>query len=314
MTRGGTAVEGSVEGPAGRPICSFDELLDAVAPLPPLRVAVVGAADVSVLEGMVEAAEAGIVAPVLVGDGDEVAACAADVPGAEDFEVVHAADEPAWCDTGTGLVADGRADALVKGHVHTNAFMRPVLRRLRTTTRVSHVFLVELASYPKLLAITDAAVNIAPDLMAKAAITENAIDLVRRFGVERPKVAALSAVEVVNPAIPSTLDAACLAKMADRGQIHDAVVDGPLAFDVAVSAESARIKGVASPVAGDVDVLVVPDIDAGNILVKDLEYLAGGSLAGIVVGATAPIVLTSRADPPRSRLLSCAVAAYAAST
>ncbi len=298
--------------PLTDPICSFAELLDAVRPLAPLRVAVVGAADASVMGGVVEAVEAGVIDPVLVGDGRAVAECCEGTTGSDGFEVVHGDDEDAWCEAGVQLVLDGRVDAVVKGHVHTNAFMRPVLAKLRTRRRVSHVFLVELATYPKLLSITDAAVNIAPDLLTKAAIIENACDLARGFGIHQPKVAVLSAVELVNPAIPSTIDAACLAKMADRGQIHDAVVDGPLAFDVAVSAESAAIKGLHSPVAGEADILLVPDIDAGNILVKDLEYLAGGTIAGIVVGASAPIVLTSRADPPRSRLLSCAVAAWQA--
>jgi phosphotransacetylase len=170
------------------------------------------------------------------------------------------------------------------------------------------VFVTQLASYPKLLFITDGAVNIAPDLPMKAAILQNAVELARLLGTRAVKAAALSAIEVVNPAIASTIDAACLSKMADRGQIHGAVVDGPLAFDSAISRQSAEVKGIHSPVAGDVDVLLVPDLVSGNILAKDLEYLAGATLAGIVMGAQVPVILTSRADPPRARLVSAAIA------
>jgi phosphotransacetylase len=234
------------------------------------------------------------------------------VPQCETFRVVETRTEEETCATGVQLVLDDEVKGVVKGQVHTSTFMRPVLGRLRTERRVSHVFLIELPTYHKLLAVTDAAVNIGPDLTTKAAIANNAIGLARTLGVDVPKVAALSSIETVNPAIPSTLDAACLSKMAERGQIKGALVDGPLAFDGAISAESARIKGIDSSVAGDVDIVLVPDIDAGNILVKDLEYLANATLAGIVLGAAAPVVLTSRADPPRSRLLSCALAAYVA--
>jgi phosphotransacetylase len=173
---------------------------------------------------------------------------------------------------------------------------------------MSHLFVVELKTYPKLLVITDAAMHIAPDLMEKAAIIQNAVDVVRLWGIDAPKVACLSAVETVNPAIPSTIDAACLAKMADRGQIRHAIIDGPLAFDNAISQRSSQIKHIVSPVAGDVDIVLTPDLVSGNILVKDLEYLAGATVAGFIAGAQVPIVLTSRADPPRSRLLSLALA------
>lgn len=294
-------------------IRSFDDLLAEVTSVPALPVAVIGATDESVIAGMLEAVEAGVIDPILVGDEAEVRACLARLEAAPDrFPIVAAATEEAAATIGVGLVQDGTVRGLVKGHLHTNAFMHPVVTTLRTERRVSHVFLIELATYPKLLMVTDAAVNIAPDLTAKAAIVNNAVGLAHRFGVQRPKVAVLSATETVNPAIPSTIDAACLAKMADRGQIRDAIVDGPLAFDGAISAESTAIKGFSSPVGGDADILLVPDLDAGNILVKDLEYLAGGTIAGIVLGATVPVVLTSRADPPRSRLLSCALAALLA--
>jgi phosphotransacetylase len=293
-------------------ILSFDDLLREVALVPPLEVAIVGATDPSVLEGMVEATRAGIIEPVLVGSEPAVRDAAAQVDGATAFEVVDAPTEDAAALAGVDMVTSGRVGGLVKGHVHTATFMHPVVQRLRTTRRVSHVFIVELATYPKLLMVSDAAVNIAPDLTTKAAIINNAVELARCFGLEQPRVAVLSSMETVNPAVPSTIDAACLAKMADRNQIPDAIVDGPLAFDGAISAESTRMKGFTSPVSGEVDILLAPDIDAGNILVKDLEYLANGTLAGIVLGASAPVVLTSRADPPRSRLLSCAIAAILA--
>jgi phosphotransacetylase len=179
---------------------------------------------------------------------------------------------------------------------------------LRTDRRLSHVFVLEVPTYHKLLHITDAAINIHPDITEKASITQNAVDLARKLQVERPKVAALSSVETINPTIPSTVHAACLSKMAERGQIKNAIVDGPLAFDNAISAEAADEKGINSPVSGDVDIMVVPDLDAGNILFKNLEYLASAKVAGIVMGASAPVVLTSRSDPPRARVYSLALA------
>jgi phosphotransacetylase len=192
--------------------------------------------------------------------------------------------------------------------LHTDAFLRPILKHLRTGSRVSHVFVVELMTYHKLLYVTDAAINVTPDLLTKAAIVENAVHLARLLGTETPNVAALSSVEVINPAIPSTIDAACLSKMAQRGQIEHAVIDGPLAFDNAISRDAAETKHIDSPVAGDVDILLAPDLDAGNILAKDLEYLAKATLGGIVLGVRVPVVLSSRSDPPRARLISAALA------
>ena len=197
----------------------------------------------------------------------------------------------------------------MKGWLHTDVLMHPVLTRLRTERRMSHVFIVELASYHKLLFVTDAAINIAPNLMQKAVIIQNAVDLTRVLGVETPKVAALSAVEVVKSEIGSTVDAACLSKMAQRRQIRHALVDGPLAFDIAISLEAAKTKQIESDVAGDVDILLAPDLNSGNILAKDLEYLAGGVMAGVVIGAKVPIILPSRSDPPEARLASVAIAA-----
>jgi phosphotransacetylase len=209
------------------------------------------------------------------------------------------------------LVREGEADILMKGHLHTDDFLRAVLRSatgLRTDRLLSHCFVLQIPSYHKLLVITDAAINIAPDMVQKAAIVQNAIDLLRQLDVDVPKVAALSAVETINPKIPSTVDAACLHKMSERGQIKFGLVDGPMAFDNAISATAAREKGIKSEVAGDVDVLLAPDLDAGNILYKNLEYLASARVAGIVMGARAPIVLTSRSDPPEARVHSLALA------
>ncbi len=285
------------------------QLVERARRLSPIRVAVVDAAERHVLEGIFEAQDQGLVEPLLVGEQNQIRALAGELGRPlDDLELVSADSETEAAQRGVALVLENKADALAKGWIHTDVLMHPVLEHLRTGRRVSHVFVAELAAYPKLLFITDAAINIQPDLMEKAAIIDNAVALARLLGVARPKVAALSAVEVVKPAIPSTIDAACLSKMADRGQIRHAVVDGPLAFDNAISAEAARIKKIHSPVAGDVDVLLAPDLNAANILAKDLEYLAGATLAGIVVGARVPILLPSRSDPPLSRTVAAALA------
>jgi phosphotransacetylase len=291
---------------------NFEDLLRAVRGLPAMPIAVIDADERHVLEGVCEATEAGYIDPVLIGDETSIQGKLKTIAGARRFHIVHAPTEDAMAEMGVELIEKGEVKALMKGHIHTDSFLHPILlHHLQGKKRISHVFLADLKTYPKLLYITDAAINISPDLPAKMHIVQNAVDFARLLGVETPKVAALSAVEVVNPAIASTVDAACLAKMADRGQIKGAVVDGPLAFDNAISAESAEVKGLHSPVAGDVDILMVPDLVSGNILSKDLEYLAGAQLAGFVVGTKVPIVLTSRADPPRARLISCAVAALA---
>jgi len=279
---------------------------------PALRVAVVDAAELHVLQAACEGAALGLLEPVLVGAPDEIARLCEQAGGsAADFEVVAADSEQAAAARGVELVLEGRADALMKGWIHTDVLMRPVLAHLRTERRISHVFAVDLASYHKLLFVTDAAINVAPDLDVKAAIVANAVGLLRLLGIETPRVAALSAIELVKGTIASTIDAACLSKMAARGQIRGAIVDGPLAFDNAISREAARIKQIESPVAGEVDILLAPDLDSGNILAKDLEYLAGAVLAGIVLGARVPIVLTSRSDPPAARIASVALASLA---
>jgi phosphotransacetylase len=289
---------------------TFEALLKAVPGLPAMPIAVIDADEQHVLEGACEAAEAGYVDPILIGDEKRIRSILQTITCPRQFRIIHAPLAETMAEKGVELIETGEVKALMKGHIHTDEFLHPILaHHLQGKKRISHVFLADLKSYPKLLYITDAAINISPDLATKMCIVQNAVDIARLLGVAEPKVAALSAVEVVNPAISSTIDAACLAKMAERGQITGAIVDGPLAFDNAISAESAKVKGINSPVAGDVDILMVPDLVSGNILGKDLEYLAGAQMAGFVVGTRVPIILTSRSDPPRARLISCAVAA-----
>jgi phosphotransacetylase len=282
------------------------ELARGLAPIP---MTVVDAAEEHVLAGAHEAAQAGLIEPVLIGQRKDIEPICEQLGFAPNtYPIIEAHSGVEAAELGVQRVIDGQAAALMKGWIHTDVLMHPVLRRLRTAQRVSHIFVVELATYHKLLFVTDAAINIVPDLMTKAAIVQNAVDLARLLGIEMPKVAALSAVEIIQPTIASTIDAACLSKMAQRGQIRDAIVDGPLAFDNAISRDAARIKHIDSEVAGDVDILLAPDLNAGNILAKDLEYLANATLAGIVVGARVPIVLPSRSDPPTARLVSAAIA------
>ncbi|MCP1375112.1 bifunctional enoyl-CoA hydratase/phosphate acetyltransferase [Dyella lutea] len=287
-------------------------LLDYVKPLGAIRMAVVHPCDESSLGGAVDAWRAGLIEPVLVAPRARLEAVAAqagfDLTGIaiEDVPHSHAAAARA-----VELAAAGEVDALMKGSLHTDELMGAVVAAgsgLRTKRRISHCFIMQTPAYPRPFIITDAAINIAPTLEEKADIVRNAIDLAQTIGVAQPRVAILAAVETVNPHMPATLDAAALCKMADRGQIEGGVLDGPLAFDNAVSAAAARIKGIASPVAGQADVLVVPDLESGNMLAKQLEYLGGAASAGIVIGAKVPIVLTSRADSRESRMASCAVA------
>lgn len=278
---------------------------------PALPCAVVHPVDASSLEGALEAAAAGLIRPVLVGPAARIRAAAEgaglDLSGVRIEDVPHS---HAAADRAVALVRAGEAGALLKGSLHTDELMAAVVAHesgLRTERRISHCFLLDVPRYHKPLVVTDAAINIEPDLETKADIARNAIDLCRALGIDRPKLAVLAAVEVVTPKQPATLDAAALSKMADRGQIEGGIVDGPLAFDNAISAEAARVKHLESPVAGDPDILLVPDLTAGNMLAKQLQYLAGAESAGIVVGARVPIALTSRAEGPRARLASCAV-------
>lgn len=293
---------------------SLQRLIDQAKALEPIRVAVVDAAQAVVIETLREAQALGFVAPRLIGAREAITAICKELSWKMgDDWLVPASTDAAAAARAVELARTGEADVIMKGNIHTDALMHAVLDKdsgLRVPgQRVSHVFIAEVSTHPKLLGITDAAINIAPDLNAKAEILQNAVDLFHLLGVKTPKVAVLSAVETVNPAIPSTLDAACLTLMAQRGQINGAVVDGPLAFDNAISRKAAEEKGISSPVAGDADILLVPDLVSGNILAKNLEYLAGAVAAGIAVGLAVPVVLTSRADPAVARLASLALAA-----
>ncbi|WP_399678526.1 bifunctional enoyl-CoA hydratase/phosphate acetyltransferase [Xenophilus sp.] len=287
-------------------------LLAHVKPLGAIRVAVVHPCDALSLGGAMDACRAGLIEPVLVGPRAKVEAAAlaagVDLAGIaiEDVPHSHAAAARA-----AELAGQGAVEALMKGSLHTDELMSAVLDAragLRTKRRLSHCFLMQTPAYPRPFILTDAAINIAPTLEDKADIIRNAIDLAHAIGVAEPRVAILAAVETVNPRMAATLDAAALCKMADRGQIAGGVLDGPLAFDNAVSAAAARVKGIASPVAGQADVLVVPDLESGNMLAKQLEYMGDAATAGIVLGAKVPIVLTSRADARDTRMASCAIA------
>jgi phosphate butyryltransferase len=293
-------------------IARLEELVELAQENPPTRVAIAAAAHKLVLESVQRAVKLGLIVPLLVGREEDIRREAAAIGwDLGDEQIVPTATNKLAAQAAVDLVRKGEAQVLMKGYLHTDEMLHAVLQHdtgLRTDRLLSHVFVLEVPTYHKLLLITDAAININPDISQKAAITQNAVDLARKLGVERPKVAGLSSVETVNPNIPSTVHAACLSKMAERGQIKNAIVDGPLAFDNAISAEAAQEKGIVSPVSGDVDVVVVPDLDAGNILSKNLEYLAQAKMAGIVMGASAPVVLTSRSDPPRARVYSLALA------
>ncbi len=278
----------------------------------PLRTAVVHPVDNNSLEGAIEAAREKLIVPILVGPEAKIRK-AAELAGIDlsGFEIVDALHSDDAAEKAVALARSGKVEALMKGALHTDELLHAVVNRdtgLRTKRRLSHVFAVDAPRYPRPLFITDAAINIYPTLEDKVDIVQNAIDLVHALGIAEPKVALLSAVETVSPAIKSTLDAAALCKMADRGQITGAILDGPLAFDNAVSAEAAKTKGIESPVAGFADIFVVPDLEAGNMLAKQLEYLADAEIAGIALGARVPIILTSRADKTLSRLCSCAIA------
>lgn len=290
----------------------FESLLERCRAMRPIRIGVVHPCDAVSIEGALAARDRGLITPVLVGPRAKLAAAAAAANlSLEGVEIVDAPHSHAAADNGVELVRRGELEALMKGSLHTDELMGAVVREgtgLRTERRVSHVFVLDVPNYCKPLLVTDAAINIAPTLAEKRDIAQNAIDLAHALGIERPKLAVLSAVETVDAKIPSTIEAAALCKMADRGQITGADVDGPLAFDNAISPEAAKAKGIVSNVAGYADILLVPDLEAGNILAKQLVYLADAEDAGIVLGARVPIVLTSRADGVRARIVSCALA------
>lgn len=291
----------------------FRSMIARAKALDPILTAVVHPVDANSLGGAVAAAQAHLIAPVLIGPEARIRAVA-EAAGLDisPYPLVAVAHSAAAAATAAKMAREGSVHALMKGSLHTDEFLHPVMQHennLRTERRLSHVFLLDVPTYDRVLFISDGAINITPDLETKRDIVQNAIDMAHALGLARPKVAILSAVEVVSLKIPSTIDAAALCKMADRGQITGALIDGPLAFDNAVSMQAARAKKIDSPVAGQADILIAPDLDAGNMLAKQLEYLADADAAGVVLGSRVPIILTSRADSVQSRLASCAVAA-----
>jgi phosphate acetyltransferase len=288
----------------------YDRLIARAKEVPPAKTIVVHPCDETSLRGAVEAAELGIIVPTLVGPRVKIESVAREHRLAiGKYELVDTPHSDAAAERGVELVREGKGEMLMKGSLHTDELMRAVTASatgLRTARRISHVFIMDVPSHAETLFITDAAINIFPDLDVKRDIIQNAIDLFTQVGLGTPRVAILSAVETVTSKIPSTIDAAALCKMADRGQITGGILDGPLAFDNAVDVEAAKIKGIHSPVAGRAQILVVPDLEAGNMLAKNLIFLSKADSAGLVLGARVPIVLTSRADSVRSRMASCA--------
>jgi phosphate acetyltransferase len=294
----------------------YEQLLVRCRGKEPITTAVAHPCEASALAGAIEAASLGLITPILVGPAAKIREIAS--KNAIDLGTARVMDVPhshAAAARAVALVREGEAELLMKGSLHTDELLGAVVARetgLRTGRRISHVFLMDVPTYHKVLVVTDAAINIAPALEDKVDICQNAVDLAVSLGLERPKVAILAAVETVTSKMQATVDAACLCKMAERGQITKAILDGPLAFDNAISKEAAKTKGIRSEVAGDPDILLVPDLEAGNILAKQLSFLANADSAGLVLGARVPIILTSRADSVRSRIASCAVAMLAA--
>jgi phosphotransacetylase len=294
----------------------YEKLLERCKSVGAIPTAVAHPCEVSALTGAVEAAQAGLIEPILVGPAatiEEIAKSAnVDLGNIEIIDAAHSVDSARKA---VEVVKQGRAEVLMKGSLHSDELLSAIVSRdggLRTGRRISHVFVMDVPTYHKVLVVTDAAINIAPTLEDKVDICQNAIDLCVSLGVEKPKLAILAAVEVVNSKMQATLDAAALCKMAERGQIKGGILDGPLAFDNAISKQAAEIKGIKSAVAGDPDILLAPDLEAGNILAKQLTFLANADSAGLVLGAKVPVILTSRADSVRSRIASCAVATLVA--
>jgi phosphotransacetylase len=294
----------------------FDQLLARCKGLEPIPTAVAHPCETTALAGPIEAAEKGLIKPILVGPAAKIRALAKENRlKLGDIEIVDTPHSHESAARAVQLVREGKAELLMKGSLHTDELLGAVIARetgLRTARRMSHVFLMDVPTYHKPIIITDAAINIAPTLEDKVDICQNAIDIAHVMGVKKPKVAILAAVETVTSKMPATIDAAALCKMADRKQITGGLLDGPLAFDNAISKEAARIKGIDSEVAGDPDILLVPDLEAGNMVAKLLSFLAKADSAGLLLGARVPIILTSRADSVRSRIASCAVAMLAA--
>jgi phosphate acetyltransferase len=294
------------------PTSKYERLIARAKQVPPATTIIAHPCDETSLRGPVEAAQAGLIIPILVGPAGKISAVAREHGiDIERFEIVDAPHSEAAAAKAVALIHESKGELLMKGSLHTDELMREVASSktgLRTARRISHVFVMDVPTHTDTLFITDAAINIFPDLDAKRDIVQNAIDLFVQVGLGTPRVAILSAVETVTAKIPSTIEAAALCKMAERGQITGGLLDGPLAFDNAVDPEAARIKGITSAVAGHAQILVVPDLEAGNMLAKNLTFLAKADAAGIVLGARVPIVLTSRADSVRARMASCAVA------
>src|SRR4051812_31809287 len=284
--------------------------------LEPIPTAVAHPCEAAALAGPIEAAELGLIRPILVGPAAKIRALAKEGKlELGDIEIIDTPHSHESAARAVQLVREGKAELLMKGSLHTDELLGAVVSRdtgLRTVRRISHVFLMDVPTYHKPIIVTDAAINISPTLEDKVDICQNAIDIARVMGVKKPKVAILAAVETVTSKMPATIDAASLCKMADRKQITGGVLDGPLAFDNAISKDAAKIKGITSDVAGDPDILLVPDLESGNMVAKLLSYLAHADSAGLVLGARVPIILTSRADGVRSRIASCAVAMLAA--
>lgn len=305
--------QAGLDAPNMRQHAKYEQLVAACREIPPVPTAVVHPCDATSLGGAIDAAKQGLIAPILVGPAARIRDVAKDARlDISAYEIMDVPHSHAAAVAAVELVRQGRVQLLMKGSLHTDELLHAVANRetgLRTERRISHVFIMDVPTYPKALFITDAAVNIAPTLEDKRDIIQNAIDLARALGNPLPRVAILSAVETINPKIASTVEAGALCKMADRGQIAGGLLDGPLALDNAISPEAARIKGINSPVAGQADILVVPDLEAGNMLAKNLTFLANADAAGIVLGARVPVVLTSRADSVMTRMASCAVAA-----
>jgi phosphate acetyltransferase len=294
----------------------YERLLERCSGLAPIPTAVAHPCEASALAGAIDAGQKGLIEPILVGPAAKIAEVA-EAAGIDlrQIQIVDVPHSHAAALKAVELVRSGQAELLMKGSLHTDELLAAVVARdtgLRTGRRISHVFVMDVPTYHKVLVVTDGAINLAPNLEDKADICQNAIDLAIALGIASPKVAILAAVETVTTKMPATIDAAALCKMAGRGQIKGGILDGPLAFDNAISREAAIIKGIDSPVAGDPDILVAPDLEAGNILAKQLSFLANADSAGLVLGARVPVILTSRADTVRSRIASCGLAVLAA--
>lgn len=293
------------------PTLTFKHILSLVKKLKPMPTAIVHPCSKEALAGAIDAAKAKLIIPILVGPEHKIQKIAKELKIKIDkYQQIHTEHSHAAAEKAVALARDGKVQMLMKGSLHTDELMHAVVNKengLRTERRMSHVFMSELSTYPKLLFLTDCAINIKPDLIAKRDIVQNVIDLTHALGITKPKIAILSAIETISEQLQSTIEAAALCKMADRKQIVGGIIDGPLAFDNAVSAEAAAIKSIDSPVAGHADILVAPDLESGNMIAKQLQYLAKAKLAGVVLGARLPIVLTSRADNIQDRLASCAL-------